>query len=45
MPRPASSVWITPNALASARGTGIAATVTPVPLSWCWVHICRGSIR
>ena len=29
--RPSAAAWITPNAVASSRGTGIAATVTPAP--------------
>src|SRR5215469_496228 len=38
-------IWITPRAVASARGTARAATVTPAPEARCWSIICRGSIR
>ena len=43
--RPVSSEAMQPNALASARGTRIPATVTPAPDSACWAIICAGSIR
>ena len=42
---PSVAVWITPNSVASVRGTEIAETVTPAPPSRCWSIICRGSIR
>ena len=34
-----------PNAVASARGTRIPATVAPAPLATCWAIIWAGSIR
>ncbi len=36
---------ITPNEDDSVRGTLIPATVTPAPLSMCWLSIWRGSMR
>ncbi len=42
---PESSEAMQPNALASARGTRMPATVTPAPLSMCWAIICDGSMR
>ena len=36
---------MTPNELASARGTRIPATVTPAPEEMWDSSICRGSIR
>ncbi len=45
MVRPSLAVLMTPNADASARGTGIAATVTPAPYDRCCSIICIGSIR
>ena len=42
---PSAPAWITPNAVASIRGTGMAATVTPAPCWQCSSSICRGSIR
>ncbi len=39
------SSWTTPNDAADARGTGIAATVTPAPRARCASIICAGSIR
>ena len=35
MVRPFAAAWITPNAVASLRGTGMAATVTPAPYWTC----------
>ena len=43
--RPSLAVLMTPNALASGRGTGSAATVTPAPQAMCWSIICIGSMR
>ena len=43
--RPDSSASMQPNAVASARGTRMPATVAPAPLSmWNWT-ICSGSMR
>src|SRR5262249_55137518 len=42
---PRGPIWITPRAVASARGTAMAATVTPAPDARCWSITCRGSIR
>ena len=42
---PDSSASITPNALASLRGTRRPATVTPAPVARCCSIICAGSIR
>ncbi len=43
--RPDSSASMQPNAVASARGTRIPATVAPAPLSMWDCTICSGSIR
>ncbi len=43
--RPSAPTPTMPNAFASCRATGIAATVTPAPCSRCCAIICRGSIR
>ena len=43
--RPSAPTPTMPNALASCRLTGSAATVTPAPCSMCWAIICLGSIR
>ncbi len=40
-----ASASITPNALASLRGTRMPATVAPAPDSMCCATICGGSIR
>ena len=45
MVRPSAAVWTIPKSVASARGTGMAATVTPAPCAWCCVTICIMSIR
>ena len=42
---PPAAVCTTPKSVASARGTGIAATVTPAPQAMCWPIICAGSMR
>ena len=42
---PSSAVLITPNSDASARGTRIPATVTPLPRSMCAGTIWEASIR
>ena len=45
MVRPSRPTPTMPNAEASCRGTGMAATVTPAPYRrWCSI-ICAGSIR
>ncbi len=36
---------MTPNSVASARGTRMPAQVAPAPESMCWFTICRGSMR
>ena len=43
--RPSEPTPRMPNAFASCRATGSAATVTPAPCSRCCAIICRGSIR
>ncbi len=43
--RPCRSESMQPNALASARGTRMPATVTPAAESTWWETICDGSIR
>ena len=40
-----SAACTTPKSRAAARGTGIAATVTPAPQSWCASISWVGSIR
>ena len=45
MVRPSAATLTMPNAEASDRGTGIAATVTPAPCATWWSIICWGSIR
>jgi hypothetical protein len=42
---PRSSEWITPNALASVRGTRMPATVTPAPLAMWLASIWPVSMR
>ena len=42
---PSSAVLITPNAVASLRGTRIPATVASAPVSMWSATICDGSIR
>ena len=43
--RPSLPTPTTPNSVASSRGTGMEATVTPAPCSMCCSIICDGSIR
>ena len=42
---PSAAACTTPKSVASARGIGIAATVTPAPRAMCWSIICAGSMR